>query len=84
MTQRLVRPTCCLALAALLCLNPAQAQDATKALGGFLQNLLKPGAATGNARDTVGKLLDLGGSNAAPAAAAWSRCGTLVPCGSRI
>jgi predicted Zn-dependent protease len=57
-------------LAALLCLNPAQAQDATKALGGFLQNLLKPGAATGNARETVGKLLDLGGSNVAPAAAA--------------
>ena len=70
MKPHAIRPICCLALAALMCMNPAQAQDASKALGGFLQNLLKPGAAPGNAKDAVGKLLDLGGSNAAPAAAA--------------
>ena len=57
-------------MAAILCLNSAQAQDAGKALGGFLQDLMKQGTAPGNTKDAVGKLLNLGGNTAAPPAAA--------------
>lgn len=64
MKQRFMRLTCALGLTAFVCLNGAQAQDAGKALGGFLQDLIKQGGASGNAKDSVGKLLNLGGSAA--------------------
>jgi predicted Zn-dependent protease len=51
--------------------QPVQAEDAGKALGGLLQNLLKPGSAPGNNSEGLGKLLNLGGGqpqSAAPAA----------------
>jgi predicted Zn-dependent protease len=62
-----LRKTCAVVLITLLCANGVQAQDATKGLGGLFQNLLKPGATTGNTKDTLGKLLDLGGGTTPPA-----------------
>jgi len=68
---RLARLSVLLGLAATLAL-PAAAQDAGQALGGLLQNLLKPGAAPNGTAEGLGKLLNLGGGqaqsqNAAPA-----------------
>jgi predicted Zn-dependent protease len=57
------------ALAMALALMPAaRADDAAKALGGLLQNMLKPGAVPAQAGDGLGKLFNLGGSQPASAA----------------
>ncbi len=71
MKPRLYQLALTVGLFALLSLGNAQAQDPGKALGGFLQNLLKPGSTPANNKDTLGKLLDLGGATppAAPPAA---------------
>jgi beta-barrel assembly-enhancing protease len=61
--QRVCKPALALALGASL-LAPAQAQDASKALGGLLQNILKP-ASTSQAGAGLGNLLNLGGQPAA-------------------
>jgi predicted Zn-dependent protease len=69
MKRSFVYGACALGLAAVVFCSHAQAQDAGKALGGFLQDLLKQGAASGSTKDAASKLLNLGG-NAAPAPAA--------------
>ena len=70
MNARFLQLVFAVGLAGFLCLNSAQAQDAGKALGGFLQDLMKQGTAPGNTKDALGKLLNLGGNTAAPTAAA--------------
>jgi predicted Zn-dependent protease len=69
MNSRFLRLVFAVGLTALLCQNSAQAQDAGKLLGGFLQDLMKQGTAPGNGKDAVGKLLNSGGNTATPAAA---------------
>lgn len=67
MKQALWRPVLALVLAATL-LPAARAEDAAKALGGFLQNMLKPGSAPSQGGEGLGKLLNLGSSPAPNAA----------------
>jgi predicted Zn-dependent protease len=69
MKMRFLRQTCALGLALFVFISGAHAQDAGKALGGFLQDLMKPGNSSSNAKDAVGKLLNLGGGAAPPTAA---------------
>jgi predicted Zn-dependent protease len=70
MKRSFLYEACALGLAAVVFCSHAQAQDAGKALGGFLQDLIKQGAASGSTKDAASKLLNLGGNAAPPPAAA--------------
>jgi predicted Zn-dependent protease len=71
---RLAQLAALLGVAGALAL-PAHAQDAGQALGGLLQNLLKPGAAPSGTAEGLGKLLNLGGSPAPAQSAAAAPAG---------
>ena len=59
MKPRLLQLALLLGLALALA-QPARADDSSAALGGLLQNLFKPGSASGSNSENLGKLLKLG------------------------